>query len=343
MSTSFPTDASLGVDASIGLVATGARTEITSAIRTNGYAEGDVYPAQHLNYKWYVVSQWLAALEGVVANITTSDNVLLRAPATEGGDLTLRGGTTDGTADQSGGDLILESGESTGTGSSDVNLKASTAGTTGTTARTPETYILCDGANERVQIEKIMNAENATDTGASDGDFWTRDGFPRVWRNSALWRIPSVFTDANQTLSSVTTSAVASTVVTIPADEIGVDTRVKVHASFRVSAVNSGSGDLTVGFRFDDGSTNIPLTYTLTGATVGSEVIVTADLVAGTSGGTTTFRGSEVYMAGATLSSGFMEDSVDNSISFDIELYGIATSTLDADVLVRGIVVEICK
>ena len=67
---------------------------------------------------------------------------------TAGNSLTLNaGGATSGATDKTGGNLILTSGISTGTGSSNIYMQTVTAGTSGTTDRTPSTKmtILGDG------------------------------------------------------------------------------------------------------------------------------------------------------------------------------------------------------
>lgn len=65
---------------------------------------------------------------------------------TAGNDLTLKvGGATSGATDKNGGNLILSGGISTGTGTSQILFQTATAGTTGTTDRTPSTKMVIQG------------------------------------------------------------------------------------------------------------------------------------------------------------------------------------------------------
>jgi hypothetical protein len=55
------------------------------------------------------------------------------------------GGSQPGTSNQGGGNLILDSGSTTGTGASDIQLRTTTAGTTGTSSRAPSIKMIIKG------------------------------------------------------------------------------------------------------------------------------------------------------------------------------------------------------
>jgi len=118
--------------------------------------------------------------------------------ATAGQGLTLSsGGAIAGTADLAGGDLNLKSGISTGTGSSAMRFFTATAGTTGTTDRTPtEKMTILGNGNVGIGIT------NPTSKLQVSGDYvvldknkgFVLDGFNAGGRNR-IWGVSTVWPD----------------------------------------------------------------------------------------------------------------------------------------------------
>lgn len=345
MSTTKLTDGTLGSDASIGWTDTGADSDAYQS----GFSDGDYLPAEFLNRWLYILTNQIEWNEERFVDNSGSANLLLQAPATEGGTLTVRGGTNTGT-DQQGGHLLLEAGAGTGTGSGDVEIKASTASTTSSSANTPEVYIRADGANERVDSDKLLraraqiNLEESTpsDTGTADGDFWTRDGFPRVWNNSSLWvggiaqhpLFSSLATGAggtaNQTLATIASGVLSD----------GATVRVKL---FLRNTTLAGSGDLSLSLRLEGGTsgsitiTDASHTSAITGDYTVFDVVFTVSAVG--SSAVWAFSGQHANGTITQVANHSAALATDQTIS--VVARAAATSTLSSSVAIHQNLVEV--
>jgi hypothetical protein len=74
-----------------------------------------------------------------------------------GGAIQCEGGDASGT-NKNGGAILLYGGDSTGSGYSYVNISAATAGGSGSTTRSTETYLLADGSDEKLKFYKDTTA-----------------------------------------------------------------------------------------------------------------------------------------------------------------------------------------
>ena len=90
--------------------------------------------------------------------------------ATTGNSLTLQaGGTKSGNTDQNGGDLVLSSGTSTGTGTSNITLKAFTAGSSGTADNAATAVAIISGGGINIATGRLSLAGvNAISVPAAD-------------------------------------------------------------------------------------------------------------------------------------------------------------------------------
>jgi hypothetical protein len=84
---------------------------------------------------------------------------------TNGGDVELTAGTATGT-DRQGGQVDISAGGATGDQGSQINILCAEAGTSGSAARTPETYLSANGGAsfKRIDILKYLYLNNASDT-----------------------------------------------------------------------------------------------------------------------------------------------------------------------------------
>lgn len=133
--------------------------------KQSGWDRHDPVFRQWLNWLGRIGWQWRKWLDERLFDGATTSDFTIKAPDTEGGDVKVLGGTTDGTANQSGGDVTIASGDSTGTGSSDVILSAAIAGASGTGARAAEAFATLNGATGEIDVVKpISSTANITTT-----------------------------------------------------------------------------------------------------------------------------------------------------------------------------------
>lgn len=93
-----------------------------------------------------------------------------------GGTLTITGqGATELGTDKTGGSVVISSGISTGSGSSSISFKTATAGSTGTTDRTPSTKFTIKGSG-------VINVSSmpTSAAGLSSGDLWSDGGTIKI-------------------------------------------------------------------------------------------------------------------------------------------------------------------
>lgn len=148
--------------------ATGAITEPAAGIKTSGYAAGNKLPAKFVNWFWALVTDWFTWFDERFFDGGTVNDFTIKCPALGGGFLNLEGGSSASGTNQDGGNAILSGGSSTGTQGTSAVLKAATAGASGTTTRSPEPYLTCDGANEKITAGRRLetNIPSTTIAGA---------------------------------------------------------------------------------------------------------------------------------------------------------------------------------
>lgn len=144
------------------------------------------------------------------------------------GQTTIEGGDAVAAINRPGGDLVVASGSGRGTGSADVILKASVAGTTGIAPNLPSEFLRADGAHERLTAAKTLVANGYSNgRGAlgitssatepvtpAQGDIWhdSRNNVFRVWDGTrwAPWHtLAAQFTGPSQSNQNFTTTPTA--------------------------------------------------------------------------------------------------------------------------------------
>ncbi len=159
-----------------------AGTSPNGGQKSTGFSVADRPPAAWFNWFWYTVSSWFLWLTQYFTTSGTSDRDLAIAPTAlgtlsvaggvgtggTGGAVTIAGGAAESGTNKDGGDLNLAGGATTGTASTNVVIKAATAGSSGTGANTPEAYITADGSTGKVSVPKeIASTKKITATKTS--------------------------------------------------------------------------------------------------------------------------------------------------------------------------------
>jgi hypothetical protein len=151
-----------------------AQLNLASSTAPSSPADGDVwYDGTYVQWRTASLAMDGQAARLVAVNRHTTAN-------TAGNSLTVNaGGATSGATDKNGGNLVLASGTATGTGLSSVVIQAATAGSTGTTDRSPATVATFGGAASHLSIvagttaKAQMNLASSTaPSSPADGDVW---------------------------------------------------------------------------------------------------------------------------------------------------------------------------
>lgn len=137
------------------------------AYELSGWQVNERPPAQWQNYLQNAAHLWFRWLNERMFDVSGADNLLIK-PA---GDGYYTAGSVVGT-DIAGKITYIDSGIGTGTGGASVLLRAATAGVSGSSLNTHETYVVIDGFLVRVALQKdtyLVKASPVFFIGSSSG------------------------------------------------------------------------------------------------------------------------------------------------------------------------------
>lgn len=256
---------------------TGTRTEPAEGKKDTGWIFEEEPPFGYFNWLQGIAGDWCKWLNERLFDGSSSSDFKVKAPESpgvltlegydgtgaSGGPATVLGGTTD-TADTDGGTGAVSGGTSKGSGSSVAEIKAATAGGSGSTDRVPEVYAKADGATERFSLLKALRAlvASADPAGGAAGDLYVNDngsgaGAKLRAHNGGGWDryVPQAFAaiaDSSEITNSTTEDTFDQT-YTIPANTLKAGSTIRVRGTGDVLQV-AGTPTLTIKLRVGSGT-----------------------------------------------------------------------------------------
>lgn len=242
--------------------------------------------------------------------------------ATDGGDVTYRGGNAAShVTNYNGGDVTVSGGSSEGSGYSNVFLKAAIAGASGSDTRTPETFMAMEGSTGHVVLYK---------------DLYTSSGGRYIPQIKAM--------TTEQELTYTTLTAFSSTQQTIAANTLSAGSTIRIKASGYVS-VNGASHAIGVRLREAGGASDSVTFAVSAGGYFYIEAVAT---IWGAPTTTTAFRflgqavtGVTGGGAGTASAAGTtaVAPTMDSTQTITVEFVGVATGSSTTEI--REFVVDI--